>query len=329
MTSALRINMTGYNQDTALEAERYRQALEMAAFADSAGFDAINLEEHHSADNGWLASPLTMASMIAARTERARISVCALLITLYDPVRLAEDIAVIDVISRGRFSFIAGQGYRELEYHAVDKNWDDRGEAMDHCLQTLIKAWSGEPFDYKGETVRVSPTPVSRPHPMMLVGGMGKNAARRAARFGLPFYPPSKMPELEALYYAELDKQGKQGFVMCPDEDSSVLFIHQDPERAWRELGQHFLQEVKEYSSWKRAGIPRPLETDSESIAALRADGFFEIISPDQCLQRFNNKPDYTACLHPLVGGMPLDEAWNCLTLYKEQVLAPLRQSQA
>ena len=322
--SALRINMTGFNDDPIVEAERYHAALAMAEFADQCGFNAINVEEHHCADNGWLASPLTLASMIAAKTEQANICVCALLITLYDPIRLAEDIAVIDVMSRGRFSFIAGQGYRPLEYHAVDKDWAARGQAMDHIIETLLKAWTGERFDYRGQSVRVSPVPVSKPHPLMMIGGMGKNAARRAARFGLPFYPPSKMPELEALYYQELEKHGKQGFVLCPGEDSSVLFIHEDPEQAWQELGQYFLHEVQEYSSWRREGIPRPLETQSESIETLRAEKLYEIITPQECLARFKANPQYNAVLHPLVGGMPLDKAWQCLHLYKEHVLAHL-----
>ena len=74
LTTALRINMTGMSDDSAEESRRYRAALEMAAHADAHGFDIVNLEEHHCAENGWLPSPLTLAAMIIARTQRVRVT---------------------------------------------------------------------------------------------------------------------------------------------------------------------------------------------------------------------------------------------------------------
>ncbi len=67
---------------------------------------------------------------------------------LYDPVRLAEDIAVLDNLAQGRFSFLAGIGYRPREYRAVGKDWARRGALMEHCLSVLLQAWGEEPFDY-------------------------------------------------------------------------------------------------------------------------------------------------------------------------------------
>lgn len=314
MPAALRLNLTGLNDDTAVEAERYQAALAMAEFADSHGFSVVNVEEHHCANNGWLASPLTLASMIAAKTEQVSISVCALLITLYDPVRLAEDIAVIDVVSKGRFHFIAGQGYREVEYAAMDKDWVNRGKAMDHTIETLLKAWTGEPFEYNGHKVKVSPKPVSQPHPFFMVGGMGKNAARRAAKFGLPFFPPSKMPELEALYYDEMARHGHDGgFVANPSDDASMIFIDENPEAAWQSIGPHFLREIQEYSDWRREGVPRPFEAEVESIEALRDEGKYEILTIEQCAQRMRDNPKNTYTVHPLVGGVDLSRAWQCI----------------
>jgi hypothetical protein len=104
VNSNLRINMTGTERQPQAAAARYRAALEMAAYADAHGFASVNVEEHHCAENGWLPSPLTMAAAIAARTQHCRIGVMALLVTLYDPVRLAEDIAVIDLLSEGALS---------------------------------------------------------------------------------------------------------------------------------------------------------------------------------------------------------------------------------
>ena len=131
INSNLRFNMTGAERDPVLRAARYRTALDMAAYADAQGFASVNLEEHHVAENGWLPSPLTMAAAIAGRTERVRIGVMALLVSLYDPIRLAEDIAVIDLLSEGRLSFIAGMGYREVEFHIANKPFAERGAWMD------------------------------------------------------------------------------------------------------------------------------------------------------------------------------------------------------
>ncbi|MEM1113157.1 MAG: LLM class flavin-dependent oxidoreductase [Pseudomonadota bacterium] len=320
----LRLNLTGAEAEPAARSERYRQAIEMAAYADRAGFSSVNVEEHHVAENGWLPSPMTMAAAIAARTEHCSIGVMALLVSLYDPIRLAEDIAVVDLLSRGRFTFIAGLGYRDIEFHIANKPFEGRGAWMDHVLETLLKAWADEPFDYQGRSVNVTPKPFSRPHPPFLVGGMSKPAARRAARLGLPFGPPVADPELEGYYYEQLAAFGTEGFVYSPPADFSVLFIDEDPDKAWNELGRYFLNEALEYSSWRTAGVKRPLEFDSHSVAELRAQGRYEIITPEECLSRHRSRSDFFATIHPLIGGIPLKRGWRCLELYTEKVLAPL-----
>ena len=325
VNSNLRINMTGTEAEPAAAARRYQTALDMAEYADSKGFAMVNVEEHHCADNGWLPSPLTMAAAIAARTEHCGIGIMALLVPLYDPVRLAEDLAVIDLLSNGRLNFIAGMGYRETEFHAMDKPYASRGAWMDHVLETLLAAWGDAPFEYKGRLINVTPKPLQRPHPLFMVGGMSKPAARRAARRGLPFAPPIASPELEALYYEEMKRHGHEGgYVYTPPADFSVLFIDDNPEAAWGELGSCFLAEAVEYSSWKEEGLQRPLEFESSSVEALRAEKRYEIITPAECIARHRANPDFFSTIHPLVGGMPLERAWNCLRLYAEQVLPVL-----
>lgn len=324
--TALRLNMTGHAQDPVQESARYRAAIEMAAFAEANDFAVVSVEEHHCAENGWLPTPLTLAAAIIGRTERIAVNTTALLVTLYDPIRLAEEIAVLDLTSGGRFSFVAGLGYRPTEYNALDKDWDERGARMDHVIETLLSAWSGEPFEYNGEMIRVTPVPMTRPHPPFAIGGMSKAAARRAARFGLPFYPPMEMPALGALYEAELERHGKQGAVFYPAEENSMLFVDEDPERAWHELAPFFLREGAEYASWKRAGVPRPGEQTVLDIGDLRAQKRYEILTPGECIERIRKHgPTFTPCLHPLCGGIPLERAWRGLELYVDRVLGPLR----
>ncbi len=326
VSTALRLNMTGLCDDPKVESKRYRAAIEMAAFADQHGFSVVSVEEHHCAENGWLPSPLILAAMIVARTERIAVNVTALLIPLYDPIKLAEDIAVLDLASGGRFSFVAGMGYRPIEFAALDKDWDERGRRMDHVLETLFKAWSGKPFEYNGATIRVTPTPLTKPHPPFAIGGMTKAAARRAARFGLPFYPPMGLRELEGAYYEELARHGRKGIVVYPDEANSMIFVDEDPERAWAELAPCFLRESREYASWRREGVPRPGEQPVETIAELRAQRRYEILTPAECLERIRGGgANLTICLHPLAGGIPVERAFDCLRLYADKVLGALK----
>jgi alkanesulfonate monooxygenase SsuD/methylene tetrahydromethanopterin reductase-like flavin-dependent oxidoreductase (luciferase family) len=325
--AALRINMTGLQDDPGDEARRYRAAIDMAVYAEEHGFDTVNLEEHHCAANGWLPAPLVLAAMIVARTKRVRVSVTALLATLYDPIRLAEDIAVLDLVSGGRFTFTAGLGYRPIEYHATGKRWEDRGRLMDELVETLLAAWKGEPFEYRGETILVTPTPLSKPHPFFLIGGMSKAAARRAARFGLPFYPPQHQPELERFYYAELERNGKKGFYLHPGEGNSMLVVEDAPERAWPELAPFYLRELQEYGSWKVEGVPRPSEDPVETIEDLRAQKRFEIFTPEQARDELSSGRRPTAVLHPLAGGVPLERAWRQLEAFATDVLAPVKRA--
>ena len=99
-------------------------------------------------------------------------------------------------------------------------------------------------------------------------------------------------------------------------------------EITWDELGQYLLNEAVEYSSWKTEGVNRPLEMNSDSVESLRAEKRYEIITPQECTRRHLERDDFFAAIHPLIGGMPLEDAWGCLRLYNEEVLAPLKAEQ-
>jgi alkanesulfonate monooxygenase SsuD/methylene tetrahydromethanopterin reductase-like flavin-dependent oxidoreductase (luciferase family) len=320
LLTALRLNMTSIADPAGRHGDRYRAALEMAEFADGNGFTAISGEEHHLAATGWLPSPLILAAALAGRTRRVRISVNALIVPLYDPVRLAEDIAVLDNLAQGRFSFVAGMGYRPEEYHAVGKDWARRGALMDHCLSVLLSAWGDEPFEYDGAVINVTPKPHTRPHPFFFVGGMTAAAARRAARFGLPFSPPMAMPELATLYAEELRHHGKTGFVYHPENGSTVTLLHPDPEEAWSRYGRFIMNEAAEYSGWKRDGVPRPNETPAASVRDLRRLNTVEILTPGELLAQIRGgRTDVV--MNPLIGGLPIDDGWASLHRLVDEVL--------
>src|SRR5437764_9382261 len=145
-------------------------ALDQAAYCDAHGFDTLVLSEHHGVADGYLPSPLVAAAAMAARTSRIRITIAALLVPLHDPLRLAEDTAVLDHLSGGRVGYVFGLGYRPEEYAMFDKQWKGRGKDMEDAVRSLLQAWSGEPFEDQVLTLRVTPAPMSRPHPLAFYG---------------------------------------------------------------------------------------------------------------------------------------------------------------
>ena len=320
--SIVRFNMILPSQDPAENSERHRVAIDMAQYCDEQGFAICSLEEHHGAENGWNPSPLITAGMVFARTQNIGVSISALLVPLHDPLRLAEDIATLDLVSGGRLTIVTGLGYRPIEYHAHRKEWTERGKILDHALDTMIEAWKGEPFEYEGETIVVTPKPLSQPHPMVLVGGSSKPAARRAARLGLPFMPPSNLEDLEAYYYEKCTEYGTAGFCIMPGDETAMLLINEDPERAWEIAGEHFLHEAMTYSSWQTPAQKSSVHSHASTVDELRAEGIYQILTPDECVSRIEEQGAAAAAvIHPLCGGMPIDLGWESLHLYGEQVL--------
>src|SRR6202165_1943196 len=170
-------------------AELYSTCLDQCSWADQQGFDTVVFSEHHGVPDGYLPSPLVMAGAVAGRTSRVMISISALLVPLHNPLRLAEDIAVLDLASGGRIAVVAGLGYRDPEFEMFEVERKGRGQLMENSIRTMKQAWTGEPFEYQGKTVRVTPRPKQDPHPVVLIGGSTEIAARRAASLNLPFMP--------------------------------------------------------------------------------------------------------------------------------------------
>lgn len=320
--TAARFNCIQPGLDPTEMSARYRAFVEMAGFAEEHGFSMITLEEHHGADNGWSPSPLVMAGLVFGQTRQIGVTISALLLPLHDPLRIAEDLAVLDLASGGRLTTVLGIGYRPSEYAAHGKDWATRGALMDECVDTLLKAWTGEPFEHRGTTVRVTPRPFTQPHPTVLLGGTSKPAARRAARFGLPMFAAAHLPWLEAYYYEQCAEHGTQGFYMMPGEETVMLHVAEDPDRVWAELGHHFMEEASTYASWQTADISSAVHSHATTVDELRAEGIYQVLTPDQVVARIEEQGDAAFVnLHPLVGGMPIDEGWRCLRLYVDEVL--------
>jgi alkanesulfonate monooxygenase SsuD/methylene tetrahydromethanopterin reductase-like flavin-dependent oxidoreductase (luciferase family) len=325
VTAGLRFNQVQPGLEPKEMAARYQATVDMAQYGEQHGFATVGFEEHHGADNGWSPSPLITAGLIFGRCPTIKVMLTALLVPLHDPLRIAEDIAVLDLASGGRFTFVAGIGYRPSEFAAHGKSWADRGRLMDEALETMLKAWTGEPFEYRGTTVRVTPKPLTEPHPPVIVGGNVKASARRAARLGLPLLPSSNLPELAEYYYAQCAERGTEGLCFLSGGKTEMLHVAEDPDKAWAELGRYFFHEASTYSAWQPPGQTSSVHSHATTVEELREEGIYVVRTPEECVAHARQLGDGARMsLHPLVGGMPIDEGWSSLQLFAEQVLPAL-----
>jgi alkanesulfonate monooxygenase SsuD/methylene tetrahydromethanopterin reductase-like flavin-dependent oxidoreductase (luciferase family) len=320
--SVIRFDLRAPGMSPAEASAQCAAALDMAGWADEQGFDMCVVSEHHGADDGYLPSPLVMAAAIAGRTARIPLNVAALLIPLHDPLRLAEDIAVLDLISGGRISIVTGLGYRPVEYEMFDREWGTRGKRLDECLEVMVKAWTGEPFEYRGATVQVTPRPLQQPHPTIFVGGSGPAAAKRAARFGFSFFPPIGDSKLGQIYRDECERLGHEpGVVMMP-KGPGTLFVADDPDRSWSQIGPHLLHDAMTYHRWQSVDIRSHVNSHATTVDELRTEGVYQILTPDECVALGDEMGPWGSFTHhPLCGGTPPDLAWESLQLFAEKVL--------
>jgi alkanesulfonate monooxygenase SsuD/methylene tetrahydromethanopterin reductase-like flavin-dependent oxidoreductase (luciferase family) len=298
-------------------------ALDQCEWADQHGFFQVNFGEHHGSDDGYVPSPLTALAAVAARTKHVRL-VPIILAPLYDPIRLAEETALVDLISGGRLDPVIGTGYVPSEFAMFGKDLDNRVAAQEECVEVLKRAWTGEPFPYGGTTVRVTPRPHQQPRPLITLAGMSRGAARRAARIADRF--EAGEPGHWKHYEAECARLGRDPGPR-PRGGPAFLYVTEDPDAAWPRLAPFLLHHVGEYARWTRESYGRVAGPfgDAHDLAALQANPAFQVITPDHCVElarRFD--PDGSLAFTALMGGLPPEMSWTSLELFAKKVLPNL-----
>ena len=321
----LRFDMRLPEFSTASQADLYQAAIEMCAWGDEQGIGSVHLSEHHGSGDGYCPSPLVLASAVATRTTNMRIFISALIAPLHDPVQLAEDLTVLDNISRGRVIPILSGGYREEEFSAVGKNLKVRKQYMDDIGPFLKKAWTGETFEFEGRTITITPKPFSQPRPMILMGGSSKPAARRAAREA-DFFIPSG-PEIFEYYRQALKEDGKPDPGPMPSAPSTVTFVAEDPDAYWEKIAPHVQHETNMYAAWaEKAQVFSPYRHFDNSDE-LRASGAYKVYRPQELIEAARGMVSAQPIMfHPLCGGIHPDLAWQSLRLFNDKVLPTLRE---
>jgi alkanesulfonate monooxygenase SsuD/methylene tetrahydromethanopterin reductase-like flavin-dependent oxidoreductase (luciferase family) len=303
-------------------AELYEAALEMTEWAETRGCVSVLVCEHHTSSDGYLPSPMVLASAMAARTRTVPIVVAVVLLPLYDPVRLAEEMTIIDLISKGRVSYVAAIGYRPVEYEMYGVDYHRRGKIADEKLGVLLAAKTGQPFEHEGRRIHVTPAPLTPGGPMVAWGGGSTAAARRAGRNGIGFFAQRDDPQLAVAYVEAARAAGREpGMCRLPPLDApTTVFVAEDVDKAWEELGPYLMHDVRSYAEWNEGNPQSASVSFVTSAEELRAENrSHRIFSVDEAIE--HARAGAPLALHPLIGGLPPDIATRYLRTVVDQVM--------
>jgi alkanesulfonate monooxygenase SsuD/methylene tetrahydromethanopterin reductase-like flavin-dependent oxidoreductase (luciferase family) len=313
LLTVLRFNFASPQGEPRKQSELLRAAIELAQWGETRGITTVSVDEHHATGHGWSCNPIMAAGMLLAGTSKLIASVDCALGPLWNPVRLAEDIALVDNMSRGRLHTTVGLGYRVSEYDSLGVDFSQRGRLMDDLIERMLSVWS----DTGSWT---------RPHPPLYVGGGARVTAKRAARFRLPLSLADHLPDV-AVYYRELCAEvGIAPLIIMPGPvNRGMIYLHEDPDKAWAELGEHILWEAVTYGGWSKDQRSLMHLPGVQTLDEVKASGRYRFLTPDQLVAEVRDASDYgPIVLHPLVGGMPVDEAWKSVQLLVDKVVPAL-----
>jgi alkanesulfonate monooxygenase SsuD/methylene tetrahydromethanopterin reductase-like flavin-dependent oxidoreductase (luciferase family) len=248
--------------------------------AEQLGFDSVWVTEHHFVDDGYLPSVLPLAAAIAARTSRVQIGTALMLAPLHDPIRMAEDAAVVDLLSAGRLVLGLGLGWREEEFEGLHIPIRARRRRLEDAIAILRQAWgpgvvTGTPSSpYPG--IAVTPKPAREGGPPIWIGGFVEPAVRRAGALADGFMDGEVTPDDFAQHVRwareELDRRGADEATFGWSVYLPTFPWHGDD--AWERVRDHHW-----YVDWKyedmaeargRTGPPPPappIPADREAAA--------------------------------------------------------------
>jgi probable F420-dependent oxidoreductase len=239
-------------------AQEYRDTLELVRLAESAGFDSAWVSEHHGVSDGYLPSLLPMLAAFAAATDRIRLGTGVVLTPLHDPLRLAEDAAVVDQLSGGRLTLGLGIAWRPEEFRMFGVPFAERLPRTVETVEILRRAWTGERFSFEGrifryDRVRVTPPPAQQEGPPILLGGYVEAAMRRAGRIGDGYITDADDADAVRRAAALMDEGAREA-----GRDPSTLtlaimqnaFVAESGTEAWAPVREGVRHQWGAYAAW-------------------------------------------------------------------------------
>jgi len=306
--------------------ELYAAALRQVQWADELGFDLVGLGEHHCSPDGYNPSPIVLACAMAGATRRIRFRTSVLLAPLYDLVKLAEDLAVAQLVTGGRMIAGVGAGYRPAEFEMFGRDLGDRWRVMGEVCAFLKLAWTGEPFEWQGRRVHVTPRP--DPPPPLLLGGSSKAAARRAAKIADGWFPPLD-PRLWKPYREACLELGKDDPGPYPNHAPIFLWVSKDPKAAKKRLLPHCMHQMQSYAEWTIEAMGEaagPYANPDMTEETIWQGGSYAVLTPEQTIELAKGLgDDGVFYLNPLLSGIAPKEAEEMLGLFEREVWPHIR----
>ena len=315
----------------------FTEALAEAVLGEELGFDSVWLEEHHSIRNHYWASPLMALAGIAAHTSRIELGTDIAVMPFYHPVRLAEDVTMLDVISNGRFIFGGAIGYRPPEFELYGVSLDERGGRYVEMLKIIRSLWTEDHTEFHGKYFNVvgsiEPKPIRVP-PIWL-GGWGELSIKRAAQYA-DAWVPGPTANLEKLLnaqqqYRDCLRSFGQDPSTVPTPLTREVVIAETSERAWELAEKHLLINYRdEYGGgvWKHPLIGSSDATPVNQLEALANDQFI-VGNPDQCITRLKRFQETFGVDHLICRlyfpGMPHAHILQELRLLSKEVMPEFR----
>jgi probable F420-dependent oxidoreductase len=312
----------------------YREALDEVTRAEALGFDSVWMEEHHSVTNHYWPSPLTVLAGFATRTSKLLLGTDIVVAAFHHPVRLAEDVAMLDVMSNGRFVLGIAIGYKPDEFALYGVDLEKRGARFEEQLAIMTGLWTGQRVAFRGAyyTVegRLEPPPVTKPHPPLWIGGWGDITLRRAATLA-DNWIPGPTADLKRLLAAKaqfLERRRAAGRPAPTEWPLTRDVIIADTDARARELAEEHIMVAyrREYAGgWRHPFIDAAIATDLDRLMEDR----FIIGGPDQCVAKIRRFVEQYGMTHLICRtffpGMPHAHILRELELIAREVMPAFR----
>ena len=312
-------------------ADHYAEHIDFIAWLETLGFENVWIAEHHGIEDGYMPSPIVFGAGIATRTKRLRIAQGVGLAPHYHPVRLAEDLAVLDILSNGRAEMAMGIGYLKFETDAYGLRPGSRGRIANEVFEIVRRLLRGETVDYDGEFhqlkgARCTPLPVQEGGIPIFVGGVAPPGLRRAALLGDGFIGPV---EFWPQYLDEVRAAGKdekQARIVSMSYSDLWFLVSEDPEKTIDEVAPHAFYQISTYAEWQQDQTWGPfLKMDLEEF---KKSGVMKVLTPDDAItylrSRLEAAPLEGFCMQA-PAGYPLSKLAPHAELFARKVIPAFR----
>jgi alkanesulfonate monooxygenase SsuD/methylene tetrahydromethanopterin reductase-like flavin-dependent oxidoreductase (luciferase family) len=327
------------------EAAVYESDVSQMLAAEALGYESVWVAEHHFNDYGLCPAPQVLASFLAARTSRIRLGMGVSLLPLHHPVDLAEQLAVLDVVSGGRLDVGIGRGGTLQDYQTFRSERADARLRIEEGIALMQQCWTGAPFDFNGQfhsagRLHVRPRPVQRPHPPLFVAANSEDSVLSAARLGLPtlssfFVPVPELQRRRQLYRETARAAGRTDAEIEAIErrcgGMRVVHVAPDRDEALRTTEPPFMSYQRRMAMLRSdatgGNVPNSFDRSLLRLRAFEeylADGWALIGTPDEVregLQRFIDATGYGRVLLLMaLPGIETAQALRAMQLFAEKV---------